>query len=458
MNKRDVRKSDKIHKIDKADNSFNDDPKESPVVKSIEEKRREVRVKKNRAKLLAVVLIAVIFLAGPTLIKLILGNDVKTEIISIGSIEQSFSSNGFFIRSETLLHSSRPGVCVANYDEGDKIAANSKVAIVVESDAQNIIEQIKSLEERISLAKEEQLKNNELFKDDISKIEAEIQKIIQKMANISISKNMQEYENCKKELNILIQKKSDILNNGGDGSSFLSQLENEKATLENSVKDKTSDIVSEKPGLISYTIDGFEKSLTPEILEGLNCDKFQNLLSDVVNNNVQKGNEYDNAYAKLVDAIDYYFVCETKTINVDNYDNGDVVTVRLNDNNMIVPMSIYSIRKEESRSLVILKTTRMQSELITKRYADVEIIRNDVTGLKVRSGSIFDYNNLTGTGKIACIQNSVVTYITVNVVVMDDNYAIIENIETEDTSADKVSLNDILVLNPDNVKEGQLIT
>jgi uncharacterized protein with ATP-grasp and redox domains len=143
------------------------------------------------------------------------------------------NSDGLIIRNEEVLVSPFSGKCIKEVSEGEKIPANYRVATILNNSSEKTVDEIKKLDLRITAALKEKAKNQDIFSDDIKKLDAEIDKYLDKFIEAGNSNKFSGLRECRNEINDLIQKKSMILDNTGASNSFLSSLLNTKKNLEN---------------------------------------------------------------------------------------------------------------------------------------------------------------------------------------------------------------------------------
>ena len=76
--------------------------------------------------------------------------------------------------------------------------------------------------------------------------------------------------------------------------------------------------------------------------------------------------------------------------------------------------------------------------------------------MKIPIRSLFNINEVDDTADLAILKMNKVRFVRVQIAARQDNYAIIENIDTTDTE-NSVNIFDIYLVNPKNVVEGQVI-
>ena len=215
----------------------------------------------------------------------------------------------------------------------------------------------------------------------------------------------------------------------------------EKEVVEQALKGKMVNIVNRDSGVISYTVDGFESELHPGALGNISYNTFEDIVK-----RVQKGTQVEKIdCAKVITDMDYYFMFATKYDNVSGVAVGSTLPVRINEKSMIINMEVHSIALEGKNALVVLKANQALSELTQLRLAEIDVITEQVTGIKVPKKALMNINYVEKTAKIALVQSGYVYYVDAQILYMNGDYAIIENKDHEGMFT--FEINDNLVFN-----------
>ena len=166
-------------------------------------------------------------------------------------------------------------------------------------------------------------------------------------------------------------------------------------------------------GVVSYTIDGYEKEFSLSYMYELDCQSFEENLKRLESDKINKNASFNRVYAKITDDLYYYVACMAELSEINDLKNGSAVTVRINDNNLYVNMIVESIRKEDGKAIVILKSSKALGETMSLRLIDIDVISKKIDGLKVPIKTLVNYNNLSKTAEVACIKYSYVRFIPV---------------------------------------------
>ena len=96
-----------------------------------------------------------------------------------------------------------------------------------------------------------------------------------------------------------------------------------------------------------------------------------------------------------------------------------------------------------------------------ERIIDSELIIDQMSGLKVPKRALSEWDSAGLTARIAVLRSSYVSYVYVNILAEDGEYAIIspsnDFVTEQDEGVTSVRVNDIYVVNHEKVTEGQII-
>ena len=412
------------------------------------------KINSGALTLIILLVVAILFLAGPMIIKTISGTMSSTQVLKSGTIEDSLNTKAIIIRNESVITSNITGTCISNYKEGEWVSKKSKVATVINSNSAELIEQMKSLNIRISRAKEDAIISNDDFKnEEIKNINNSIKDSIKDFSNIYLGDNLLQYNQIVDNINILIEQKEDLKNiDTSSTSSYLDQLIADRKEIENALKGKMVNLENDNPGTVSYLIDGFEREYSLYTLQNLSYPLLNKMIADVESGKKTKA---ENEYAKIINDNNYYLVCSIKYEDLDGLSSSNDINIRINEKNIIIPMRVETIAKDGDNALITFKSDRSLSEMTSMRLVNIDIIKNKITGLKVPVSAIMNKNYIQNTGTIAVIKSRYVYYVDAKILIRKGDYAIIEN---RDPAAEiTFGLNDFIIINPGKVDEGQLV-
>ena len=218
----------------------------------------------KRIKLGSLLVMFFLLLYIPSVIMWAYGNNVSTDIVRMGEIEDSINTDAYIIRDEEVLNSPIDGKCIKSVLDGEKIRKDTTVATILNKSSEELLADMKALDLSIIEMQKKEMDNRNFFSEDIKKIDKEIEEKLQTVILKSNTGNLLEVRGIKDEIDELIQKKATIAGDLSISNVRLKSLKNEKMILQQRINENTKKIVSITSGIVSYIVDGYEDVLNPD--------------------------------------------------------------------------------------------------------------------------------------------------------------------------------------------------
>ena len=331
-------------------------------------------------------------------------------------------------------------------NEGEKTAKNESIYRYYSKNEENLKTQISELDAKI----QEALKGQTgIFSSDIKMLENQLDEKIELLSKITDISKIPEY---KKQINDIITKKAKLSGETSASGSYLKQLYNQRAELENQLNSGAEYIKAPVSGIVSYKVDGLEETLTPNNFSTLSKEFLENLklkTGQLIATNDECGKIIDSSRCYIATISDSE---KAKTAQLD-----DSVQVRLSNNKVIDAKIAYISQENEEETLIILEINKQINELSNYRKISFDLIWWSDTGLKVPNKAIVEQDGLNYV-----VRNRAGNFekVLVKVKRKNDKYSIVSNYTTSElekleidkekiTSTKSISIYDELILNPD---------
>ena len=369
-----------------------------------------------------------------------------TLIIEQGTITETETLEGYIIRDEIVVNTQEIETeLIEIKSEGEKVAKGEEIFRHKTVNEESINEQIESLNNQIQEAMEG--KTN-LLNSDVKALDTQIDKVLVKMMNTN---DIQQIEENKKDISNYMEKKAKIVGDLSPANSYINTLIEQKITLENQLSNESNYETSPISGVVSYRVDGLENELTPakldeltiEYLEGLNLKTGQ-----IISKNISKG--------KVINSFECYIAVSRNINGKTEIAEGDRINLRISTDKT-VKATVYSVKTEGEKQLIIFKITQGVEDLIKYRKVSIDIVWWEKEGLKIPQSSII-YEN--GLSYVVRNRAGTKTKILVKILRENDNYSIIGNYSTEELKElgfsveeirqmKKINIYDEILVNPD---------
>lgn len=335
-------------------------------------------------------------------------------------------------------------------NEGEKTAKGDSIYRYYSKNEEKLKEQIADLDTKIqeALTKQAGLETS-LKLSDIKLLENQIDEKVELLNKTTDISKIAEY---KKQIMNLVTKKAKISGESSASGSYLKQLYNQRAKLEEQLNSGAEYIKAPSSGIVSYKVDGLEETLTPNNFSTLSKEFLEKL-------NLKTGQliATNDECGKVIDSSNCYIATISNSEKAKNAKVKDSVQVRLSNTKIINAKIAYISQENENETLIILEIDKQISELANYRKISFDLIWWSDTGLKVPNQAIVEEN---GLNYVVRNRAGYLDKILVEVTRKNDKYSIVSNYSTDELkelgyttdeiiNMRKLSIYDEVVLNPD---------
>ena len=300
------------------------------------------------------------------------------------TIDISTEVTGMLVREEYVLPSA-VGSVEQIPDEGERVSTGQAVAAIYQNDdALKRKEEISSL--TMGLAQLEYALSQEAQQQDSAKLSAEI---IDTMVDIQVSASNQSLLSLDDQtflLKSLIYEREYTYGDEASTAGLESAIAEKTAqiaALESQSATDTSYIWSDRTGIFSRSVDGFEYTLTPDMLSTLTPSQLTQISNQAVGGD-------STSVGKLITDNTWYFTFVIDQAETASLYEGATVTVRFShDWSGDVEMDVDSVSTpEDGQVVVVLSSNRYLSSTTLLREQTVELVFDTITGIRVPSEAL----------------------------------------------------------------------
>lgn len=379
-------------------------------------------MKKNERKLNIIKLIILFIIFAYiilSLANLFLDPVNKVNIVQ-GKISDEASVEGYIIRDENVLNTNNVSDILLSKEEGSKVAKGQVVGTYVSKNNDNTQKKIEELDLKIQAALQEQ---TDLYSSDTQKIEKEIEQLLQQINNTN---EMQKISQKYTEIHNLLEKKAKLSGELSQSGSYINELIAQRNNYEKELNESTDYIKTTTAGIVTTRVDGLENVLKTTDIENITYDILESyeLRTDEIV-------AIDSKKIKIVDNYYCYLVVNLENNKYsDKIEEGQNIKVRLNTGSTdTINATIAKVREGEKSKTVFLKISKNVENLILYRKISFDIVWWEYEGLKVPNDCLTIEGEKTYITKI---KNNAEYRILVKILKQNDDYAIIDNLDTKD--------------------------
>lgn len=393
-------------------------------------------------KFFVVLLIAVFFVhqAAAAVYK-----PISTESATYYTAADGLNITGLIIRNETLVKSQSGGVMHFIASDGSRVAKNGVIANIYDNESASItLTNIDSVNTKITDI-EEMLSYNDLEAADLDMINSRVQKSLDSMIVSVSGGNFNGYSECKENLLSSLNRRQIAMGETADFSSQLAALKSELATLSASLPAAKGTIKAEKSGYFVSKTDGYEQTLTTDILDTLTPEKLDSVKAEQTPADV---------IGKIVSDYEWYIAAKVSINESLKYKEGDSLIIYTSVKSypqMPVTVKKINISESSSSAVLIFECSDMNSELASMRSGPMTVVKKEYSGLKVPKNALRVVDSKRGVYVLTGMQ---IKFVEVNVLFSNDSYIICEK-QTEDENV--LRLYDEVVTRGKNLYDGKIV-
>ncbi len=343
----------------------------------------------------------------------------KTRVATYDNIQIMDNLDCYIIRDETVFFSEREGALKYSVDEGERVKRGSEVLKIHIEDIDPTTEsKLEVINQRI-----DRLQSGEnLFQNDITKIDELIQLNIDDLRLLKDESNIKEARKIEEKIQRYMDKKNIIINNTGLKNSNIEVLEQERNSLQNVINQSVISCRTNYSGIISYYIDAYENELTTMNMYLLDKQELEKIDGQVQDTARDKTMANEPIY-KVVNSSVWFAAGWVELDKVENYIKGN--SVSLNLPNGQTKGVIYDIIMDEEYALVLIKMNHYYPEFWKIRKINTDIIVADYEGLKIDNDSIVELDGQIGVYIVDI--NGDYNFKPIKIVGTDGNKTIVES-------------------------------
>ena len=367
--------------------------------------------------IMIVIFLAVLTYFGVAVFRSFQGT-VRTQAVYTSVVEDRIEVTGFLVREELPLRREEVGVVDVLLSEGEKAAAGQVLANVYHSaDGPELTRQIRQLEQEL-----EQLRDTQSRSIDTSDTIKLSDSILTSLAALQTSVaqgNLANLESQTSTLKSLIFKRS-YTYEGNDVTldEAIAALAKELDTLRAAYARNTNVIRTDRSGVYSGLVDGYEGLLFPDLLDTTTPTLLDNLVR-------YPPNVDEDSIGKLITSTSWYFTFPCTVAEAGRFVVGNQVTVRFTrDISKELDMRIHAVGEPESgRVVVTLESDRFLSATTLLRQQTVDIVFGSDEGLYIPASAL--RVGAEGTAGIYTVVGVQAEYKPVNIVAQGDGFFLV---------------------------------
>ncbi len=335
-------------------------------------------------RILQGLVVAFVVMLAVSMIFNLFNRDYKTETAVYGSVSESESFQGVYVRDEIVAGYSGSGVvryCVA---DGAKLGVGSVIAEVYSSEEQIDLRRLIA-EKQDELALLNKIENPGTSENaQPSNLSALIGDQYRALMKLREQGNLNSIVEEKSELAVLMSTYQKITEDNVDFTERIAALRQEIAALEAKKTDPREVITADESAYFISYIDGYESELTVDTMASLTPQQLAE-----INDDGTYTADHTGVIGKLVDGYAWYIVgiFDNTTLRLSE---GDKLYIRPDSASDTMSAKVISLTSAGNigETQIILRCETMTYDTVQHRTERVEIVRETVEGVKIPRSAI----------------------------------------------------------------------
>lgn len=310
-------------------------------------------------------------------------NPLKTEPAELYTSEDYIQSTGIYIREEKTVTYSGSGVINYIYSDGEKLARNSVIAEIYASQNDLAVQlRIDELNEQIKVLRDAE----KLVGSDNSQLEAFSNQIYEnhtKMIQYILDGDYAAAANVKSDYLNLQSKRQIVNGTTTDYSAKIAELQSEISLLSAQISSRPTDLTLQETGYFVSTTDGYENSLTYDVIPDLTEDRMNEIIK---NPNIESST---TVIGKIVSDYKWKMVCIVPANNTLGIYEGATLSVRIGNEASIAKAMVEDMKILPSGSrMIVLSFDVFNQSLVRSRTAQIKIMFDEYSGIRIPSAAV----------------------------------------------------------------------
>lgn len=435
------------------------------VKNGVELKRRLNHIERERERSRTItlsVLVGLALIAMIGMIVLLTGGRTERpqpEFINRGVIERSEAATALIVREETLLVTSADGTLNKTIEEGGRVRKNGQVCAVTSARMEDKLQELYGVEDEIALRQNQLMRLGDY--KDVSAVynqsEAELNVMLKALRADAASNQLEDLLPYQVATDLILTDRKTALLNTDLQSGELRTLIDKRAELLSELTEASESIYAPTAGIISYMTDGLEDELDFENAQNMTVDELSDyLLTPDKMYPLGREVEEGQPVARLITNIRQYLIVWAPNLKSTYFDQNikTALDFRLdNEDFMIEDCVIERIVPNGEGTMIVLRTDRQMNELQDRRVVTGSLRTSYVKGLKVPKDAVIKNTQDSSLGWIMVGRQGYTVRVPIRILDSDRTHSIIEEADPKDPIIEGT----IVVVNPENVKEGEPI-
>ena len=371
-------------------------------------------------------------------------NSVETIEATVVTVENKISCEGVFIRDEQPITGNTSKTVEYLVQDGEKVANGEEIARLFDDNASlTAFHEMNAVQDEIDSLQYAytHLSNG----SDSAKLDSLITLSMLEITEILEQGNVTMVSGDYTDLLQLVIQRDGSKIDSAQYEAQLSALESERAGWQAQSGTGSVAVQAPAPGYFTRLYDGLGQDLTTDALDELTISDVETALSS-------SGSTGD-VLGGIVTGFEWYFATAVTEEQAAVLKEKSAVTVRFPAiTSESLRVSVYSVRTEaDGQALLILRSGNIREEYLSARQAEVDIILDSYTGIRVPREAL---RQVDGEWGVYCLVGGMSRFKPVEWVYQTDSYYLVESAES---SSKGLTLHDKIIVKGRDLEKDKVV-
>lgn len=378
--------------------------------------------------------------------------EFETEYALLTTESDVISLDGYVLRDEEIIYSTKTGSRGYTYSDGTKVKVGSAVVSIYDgSDADE--DQLVELDKQLDILAASSITEG-ISSSDTGALDSRILSAYMSIRQNAESGNYSTLAKRRDELLTLINKRRVITGEVKSYDTLIEDLTAERDAITARHGSLAESVTTTKSGYFYSELDGYEGIFGTQSVETMDFDQFDAMLAC-------EPNEYsDNAVGKLCPEFEWYIVSECTRDSLRYFEKGRSYTIAFPYNNDVsIRMELVNTYSEigNDRVLVVFRSGTIPEDFSFRRMQPIEVVQSSHTGYKV---PISAARLVDGEQGVYILKSNTVLFRKIDILLELDGYYIVaeQDIENDPEYKTKLALYDQIIVSGKNLYDGKMIS
>lgn len=334
------------------------------------------------------IIIVLIIIAGYVFVECYKATHIDVETITAvtSTVYDTIEAKALVVRNEHIVDSNSNAVTAACVADGEKVKVGGNIAMEFSSEENaKAYSSLQSLHNELDYYVELESRSAGIA-TDVETIDKDIISDVNGYVRTAALNSIDKLSVYTDDLNDKLTRRQMIIGEEIDFSSVKSSLQGRINEINADSCKPIGYLTTEESGIFSSYSDGFETAFDYENIENLDVSTIRSYIEMV-----EGAQNNEGVFGKLITAYEWYFCAVVDADVVKDIENGSSIDVAIKDSDKVIKCQVLSgadVPLGAEETVLVLKSSQMDSEITSMRLEDIEIRYKSYSGFKVPASAV----------------------------------------------------------------------